>query len=215
MAETMFEKLANLDVNDKLETRDNGKTQLKYLSWSYAWSEFKKYYPTATYNIRNFVSENNTLVPYMYDENTGYMVMTDVTADDITYTMWLPVMDSNNRAMKKDPYTIVTSKGKEFSVASATMFDINKTIMRCLVKNLAMFGLGLYIYAGEDLPEKMDAITPETKAEKTTDIKKAIEEAQTAEEVSAIYKENTKLITSNVVLLDMITKKGKKLKGLE
>ena len=81
--------------------------------------------------------------------------------------MWLPVMDSNNRAMKSEAYTVRT-KYKEIVVQSATMFDVNKTIMRCLVKNLAMFGLGLYIYAGEDLPEPSDdepAPEPEARAE--------------------------------------------------
>jgi hypothetical protein len=72
--------------------------------------------------------------------------------------MWLPVMDGANKAMKRTPYTYKvwnrqTKQWTEKTVAAATMFDINKTIMRCLVKNLAMFGLGLYIYAGEDLPE--------------------------------------------------------------
>ena len=72
--------------------------------------------------------------------------------------MWLPVMDNKNKAMKLSPYNyqVWDSYKKQYvekSVAAATMFDVNKTIMRCLVKNLAMFGLGLYIYAGEDLPE--------------------------------------------------------------
>ena len=79
-------------------------------------------------------------------------MFTKVTINGITKEMWLPVMDSKNKAMKKEPYTYTTKYGEK-TVESATMFEINKTIMRCLVKNLAMFGLGLYIYAGEDLPE--------------------------------------------------------------
>jgi len=72
--------------------------------------------------------------------------------------MWLPVMDSKNKAMKKEPYTyqVWDNYSKQYvekTVNAATMFDINKTIMRTLVKNLSMFGLALYIYAGEDLPE--------------------------------------------------------------
>lgn len=62
-------------------------------------------------------------------------------------------MDSANKAMKSEGYTYDTRFKKDISVEPATMFDVNKTIMRCLVKNLAMFGLGLYIYSGEDLPE--------------------------------------------------------------
>jgi hypothetical protein len=66
--------------------------------------------------------------------------------------MWLPVMDGANKSMKHEPYTYSTRYGDK-SVEQASMFDINKTLMRCLVKNLAMFGLGHYIFAGEDLPE--------------------------------------------------------------
>ena len=72
-----------------------------------------------------------------------------------TRECWLPVMDSKNRAMLKESYEITTKSGKVV-VEKATMFDVNKTIMRCLVKNLAMFGLGLYVYAGEDLPETIE-----------------------------------------------------------
>jgi hypothetical protein len=65
-------------------------------------------------------------------------------------------MDGANKAMKQESYSYKTKYGEKW-VEAASMFDVNKTIMRCLVKNLAMFGLGLYIYAGEDLPENEDA----------------------------------------------------------
>ena len=68
--------------------------------------------------------------------------------EDETLEMWLPVMNHRNQSL---------------SVDQANMFDINKTLMRCLTKNLAMFGLGHYIYAGEDLPE----VTPEPVSLKT------------------------------------------------
>jgi hypothetical protein len=80
------------------------------------------------------------------------MCYTKVRADGTEHEMWLPVMDGANNAMKSERYEIQT-KYKKITVEPATMFDINKTIMRCLTKNLAMFGLGLYLYAGEDLPE--------------------------------------------------------------
>ena len=147
-----FEKLLQLNVNDKVEKKEG----LSYLTWSFAWQEFKKVYPKATYEIGSFANAEGVFLPYMYDKNTGYMVMTSVTVDDLTHEMWLPVMDSKNKAMKSEPYTYKT-KYAEKEVVAATMFDINKTIMRCLVKNLAMFGLGLYIYAGEDLPEEPPA----------------------------------------------------------
>ena len=214
MAETMFEKLASLDVSKKLEKKKTAEGhELSYLSWAYAWAEFKKVYPMATYNINKFITPDETLLPYMYDENTGYMVMTDVTAGDITYSMWLPVMDSNNRAMKKEPYKIITKKGKEINVAAATMFDINKTIMRCLVKNLAMFGLGLYIYAGEDLPEDFDPLTVETKIEKKDNLLQLIKTG-TQEEVKEAYQQNKKLISSTPALMDALTERSKKFKGL-
>lgn len=145
---TVFDELNAINVNDKTEKKKSGGTELTYLSWTWAWAEVKKRFPEAHYEI---VMHNG--LPYVYDENTGYMVFTNVTIDGITHTMWLPVMDGANKAMKNQPYTYSTKYNGEKTVEAATMFDVNKTIMRCLVKNLAMFGLGLYIYAGEDLPE--------------------------------------------------------------
>ena len=158
MNDKVFETLFHLDVNSRVEKKKTGNTQLSYLSWAWAWAEVKKRYPEAAYKILKF--ENN--LPYVYDANTGYMVFTEVTIGDVTHEMWLPVMDGANNAMKAEPYEYqvikwTNSKRDGFttkSVDPATMFDINKTIMRCLVKNLAMFGLGLYIYSGEDLPEE-------------------------------------------------------------
>ena len=153
--ENIFEILSKINVNDKTENK-NG---LTYLSWAWAWQEFKKIYPEATYTIKR----NEQGMPYIYDENLGYMVFTEVKVGDLVHEMWLPVMDSANKAMKNKPYKYQVKEYKygkatgnmiEKTVEAATMFDINKTIMRCLTKNLAMFGLGLYIYAGEDLPEE-------------------------------------------------------------
>ena len=151
MEKNYFENLYSLNVNDNVEKK-NG---LSYLSWSWAIAEVLKKYPDMTYEILRF--ENN--LPYTYDENTGYMVFTKVTIEGITREMWLPVMDGANKAMLDHEYTYQVKNYKtgeitDKTVAKATMFDINKTIMRCLTKNLAMFGLGLYIYAGEDLPEE-------------------------------------------------------------
>ena len=145
MQKSVFESLNAINVNDKVEKKSN----LTYLSWAWAWAEVKKVYPTATYNV---IGDPNNNKPYFFDENLGYMVMTSVTIEGQTLEMWLPVMDGANQAMKKESYEYTTRYGVK-TVDAATMFDINKTLMRCLVKNLAMFGLGLYIYAGEDLPE--------------------------------------------------------------
>ena len=152
MENNVFNELNKVNVNEHVEKKNTGKTTLSYLSWSWAWAEVKKRYPNANYEIVKF--ENGK--PYTYDENTGYMVYTKVTIEDVTHEMWLPVMDSHNDAMLAQPYEVNT-KYNTYTVPKCTMFDVNKTIMRCLTKNLAMFGLGLYIYAGEDLPEDESA----------------------------------------------------------
>lgn len=151
---SVFETLFQKNVNDNVEKKKTGKTELNYLSWSWAWAEVKKLFPDARYEILKFQSANGNLLPYLYDEKTGYMVFTNVTIDNLTHEMWLPVMDGANKAMKGEEYTYSTKYSGEKTVDQASMFDVNKTIMRCLVKNLAMFGLGLYIYSGEDLPEE-------------------------------------------------------------
>lgn len=147
---SVFDILNGVNVNAYTETKDiGGGRSLSYLSWANAFAEVKKRYPDMTYEIKRF--ENN--LPYVYDEKTGYMVFTSVTINGITHEMWLPVLDSNNMAMKSEAYEVTNSYGKSKTIKAATMFDINTSIMRCLTKNLAMFGLGLYIYMGEDLPE--------------------------------------------------------------
>ena len=150
MAEkTQFEELLEKNVNEYTEKK-NG---LTYLSWVYAWKEFKKAYPNAQYIIKHWDGK-----PYLYDENLGYMVETTVYNGTEEHSMWLPVMNGANKPMKDKPYTYEvrnykTGGTESKTVEAATMFDINTSIMRCLVKNIAMFGLGLYIYAGEDLPD--------------------------------------------------------------
>lgn len=131
-------QLLQLNVNDY--TQKKGK--LTYLSWSFAWREFLKVYPEATYKIRR--KENGET--WFGNDKIGYMVYTEVTAGGITHEMFLPVMDYRNKSMLEP-----------------TTFDINKAIMRCLTKNLAIFGLGLYIYAGEDLPEETHEPLPQNK----------------------------------------------------
>lgn len=141
----VFENLKEVNVTGYVEEK-NG---LKYLSWAYAWQKVMELYPGAIYEIERFEGK-----PYLYDEKTGYMVFTRMRIEDVEREMWLPVMDSNNKAMLDHAYTYDTKFRKNIPVEAATMFDINKTIMRCLVKNLAMYGLGLALYSGEDLPEE-------------------------------------------------------------
>lgn len=155
MEKKTFEALYSINVNDKTEKKNN----LTYLSWAWAWAEFVKVCPEAHYEIKTFDGK-----PYLHDEKLGYMVFTSITVGDDTKEMWLPVMDGANKAMKDHPYKYQVRQKNwqsgnvetvEKVCEAASMFDINKTIMRCLTKNISMFGLGLYIYAGEDLPEEI------------------------------------------------------------
>ena len=126
--------LQSIDVRPFVETK-NG---LTYLSWSYAWGELIKVYPTAEYEIERF-GENRE--PYLRTSE-GYMVFTKITILGHVREMWLPVMDNRNQSIKPNQCDVNA---------------INKAIMRCLVKNIAMFGLGLNVYQGEDLPNVGDA----------------------------------------------------------
>ena len=152
---TVFERLSAVNVNNHVEK----KKDLTYLSWPWAWSAVKKECPDARYIIRETE----------FDEILGFMCHTEVTIEGETLEMWLPVMDGANKSMLKKPYTYKTKYGDK-AVEAATSFDVNKTIMRCLVKNLAMFGLGLYIYAGEDLPETNDLDKPITEIKANVEV---------------------------------------------
>lgn len=125
-----FEELNNVNVSDKTEKK-NG---LTYLSWSWAWGEVKKKHPDATYTIY----ENEQGWNYFTDGRTGW-VKTGATVNGIEHIEYLPIMDYRNKSIQLE---------------SITSFDVNKTIQRSLTKALARHGLGLYIYAGEDLPEQ-------------------------------------------------------------
>ena len=138
-------ELLEMDVSEYTKKKKN----LTYLSWANAWTQFIKVYPEATYKIK----KDENMKCWFGNDNSGYMVYTEVTAGNITHEMWLPVMDYNNISMKSVQYEAI-QYGKKKKVQAMSTFDINKAVMRCLTKNLAMFGLGLYIYAGEDLPEE-------------------------------------------------------------
>ena len=146
--EDLFKKAIQLNVNEHTELKNN----LTYLSWAWAWQEFLKICPEATYEIKKFTNPiTGKTTTYLEDEDLGFMVYTSITARGVTREMWLPVMDNANKSMKRQSYEYNTKNGKK-SVEAISMFDVNKAIMRCLTKNIAMFGVGLYIYAGEDLP---------------------------------------------------------------
>lgn len=130
----VFNKLNSINVNDKTEKK-NG---LTYLSWAWAWGEVKKIYPEANYTIYENTLPNGYVVNYFTDGKTSY-VKTGVTIEGLEHIEELPVMDYRN---------------KSILLENMTSFDVNKTIQRSLTKALARHGLGLYIYAGEDLPEE-------------------------------------------------------------
>lgn len=202
----MFNALSSLDMSDKCEKREN----LTYLSWANAWSEFKACYPSATYKI---IKNPATGLPYFTDPETGIIVFTEVCVDGVAHEMWLPVMNASNKAMKNEPYSYQTWNSfkktyEEKTVQAATMFDINKTLMRCLVKNLAMFGLGLYIYAGDDLPEKdasepaptRTAAAPRKPVDRLTAIKNAINATADVPSLINLYLDHQNEVESNLEL---------------
>lgn len=153
---TTFEILNSINVNSMTEKKQTGGTTLTYLSWASAWQVAKENFPDIEYEIEK---NPETGLPYWYDPLTGYMVFTKITLGSQTHEMWLPVMDATNHAMKSEPYEVKT-RYKTYTVPAATMTDINKACMRCLVKNLSMFGLALYIYQGEDLPSSVEHSYP-------------------------------------------------------
>lgn len=154
--QTTWDVLSSIDCNGHTEVK-NG---LTYLSWAWAWGIVKANFPDANYSVREWEG-----FPYLVDERLGILVETSVTIQGETIGMRLPVMDGSHNAMKIESYSYKVKEYKggrwtggfiDKEVCPATMFDINAAIMRCLTKNLAMFGLGHYIYAGEDLPKELN-----------------------------------------------------------
>ena len=126
---SVFEKLSVINVNDKKSKKNN----LDYLSWAFAWSEVKKVYPEAN----SKVYENEQGLNYHTDGRTAW-VKVGMTIEGLEHIEYLPVMDYRNQSIP---------------VEKLTSMDVNKTIQRGLVKAIARHGLGLYIYANEDLPD--------------------------------------------------------------
>jgi hypothetical protein len=151
---TVFEQLNAVNVNEKTEK----KGQLTYLSWAWAWSEAKKLFPDMIRKI--YETENG--VNYFTDGRTAW-VKVGITINGIEEIDYLPIMDFRNSSI---PLENITS------------FDVNKTIQRSTTKALALHGLGLYIYAGEDLPEgEAPKKTPDSAKVKTANKKKLTAEA--------------------------------------
>jgi hypothetical protein len=130
--------LLKINVNDHTEKK-NG---LTYLSWAWAWAEALKADPAATFEVKSFNYDGATL-PFMAMNGTA-MVWVTVTMFGKPMTCFLPVMDHRNKP-----------------IANPDSFQVNTAIMRCMVKGLALHGLGLYIYAGEDLPDDSQSVQAE------------------------------------------------------
>jgi len=137
----MIKDLLQLNVQDHVEKK-NG---LTYLSWAWAWAEALKADPTASFHVDTFQRADGTTVPFM-DINGTAMVWVRTTLFGKEMTCFLPVMDHRNKP-----------------IPNPDAFQVNTAIMRCMTKCLALHGLGLYIYAGEDLPEQEGKPEPEKK----------------------------------------------------
>lgn len=140
---SVFETLNAINVNENKSQKNN----LDYLSWAWAWQELKTHYPLAEYKIY----ENKDELNYHHDNKSAW-VKVGVTVEGLEHIEYLPVMDFKNQSIKLE---------------AITSMNVNKAIQRALVKAIARHGLGLYIYAGEDLPE------PEVKEEKAQQQKAA------------------------------------------
>ena len=143
----------NIDPKTGKVSWEKAKLSLYYLQWASCWSEVMKLYPESTYSFKEF-EHDGKMYDCRYYPNGSATVVCEVTIDGITREMWLPVMDFNNKA-------IVNPDARQISDAK----------MRCLVKNCAMFGLGINIYDGSYSPTENLVIT-ETKENTNTETEK-------------------------------------------
>jgi hypothetical protein len=136
--------LQSVNMNELLEKKGN----LSYLSWAHAWGEALKIDPAATFHVSTFDRGDGVTQVYM-DVNGTALVWVTVTMNGKPMTCQLPVMDNKNKA-----------------ITNPDAFAVNTAIMRCMVKAIALHGLGLYVYKGEDLPdEQEDKPAPKPKVE--------------------------------------------------
>lgn len=191
---SVFDTLNEINVNEHTEKKNN----LTYLSWAWAWAEVKKKYPLATYTIY----ENKDGWNYFTDGKTAW-VKTGVTIEGLEHIEYLPVMDYNN---------------KSIPLERLTSFDVNKAIQRSLTKAVARHGLGLYIYAGEDLPESASDEPKEVKPTNSTSVNDLREKARLVAKCTelgisldklAIYKKKTKEELTNLDLEEAIAMREK------
>lgn len=166
---SVFETLNSINVSGKTEKK-NG---LTYLSWAYAWAEVKKLYPNATYKVYERDTQWGP-VNYFTDGRTCW-VKVGVTIEGLEHVEMLPIMDYRNRSIPLD---------------KVTSYDTNKSIQRAVVKACARHGLGLYVYACEDLPECESQSQPVVKP-----VEKATQQQTTAKKPAR----DTRLVTVNEI----------------
>lgn len=182
--------LLKLNVNDHVEKKNN----LSYLSWAWAWAEALKADPAASFHVESYDVDGKTQC-YM-DVNGTAMVWVRVTLFGKPMTCMLPVMNSKNEPIPIEGRTFKDKYGKD-KVEKVDAFNVNTAIMRCMTKALALHGLGLYIYAGEDLPEDHQ---PETKPEPPKAEKKVEEKTTKAPKTDADIELFAKSVIEYVVL---------------
>lgn len=161
-----FANLSNINMTDAIKKKEGARDKktgeikiLDYIPWAQAWRELKSKYPDATFKLWR----DEKGIPFI-ETSGGLMVFTEVTVQGLTLGMHLPVLDYRNNSVKPDDYT---------------MNDVNKAIMRCLVKNMALHGLGINIYIGEEFSEDGTAEQSEaTKKKLAAENKKADLEAE-------------------------------------
>ncbi len=183
---SVFETLNSVNVNEHTEQK-NG---LTYLSWAWAWGTLKSYYPNATYKVY----ENKDELNYFTDGKTAW-VKTSVSVEGIENVEYLPIMDNKN---------------KSIPLESITSFDVNKAIQRSLTKCVARHGLGLYVYAGEDLPQEEQEKVNEQTAKEMQEIASAND--INLEKLASYLKKQVKDLTKQD-LTDAIKSKQKMLES--
>jgi hypothetical protein len=170
------QELLKLNVNEHTEKKAN----LTYLSWAWAWAEALKADPQASFTVQMFGDKC-----YMEINGTA-MVWVTATMFGKPMVCQLPVMDNTNKPITIEGTTTVNKYGKEITT-KLDSFNVNTAIMRCMTKALSLHGLGLYIYAGDDIPqgdEPESTIDPNS----MTDLFLAIHNAKTQDELKLAYK---------------------------
>lgn len=141
-----FQKLYGLLGKNDVDQNFQG---LSYISWATAWKALLSNDPDANYEIKE--KPDGGIV---WEEYGTFLVKTSVTAFGKTISMHLPIMDSNHNAVKLEAYELKGKGGRSQYVPALNSRILNDNIMRCLAKNIAMFGIGLALYVKEDLPDE-------------------------------------------------------------